>query len=236
MSSSSVARVAGSFSDPRSMSESSAVRLEVFSDYTCPWCYVGWARLQQALERLPRGVRVEVEWRPFEIHPEVPLSGMPMEDLGYPPDVWMRMQEALRASAAAEGLEVGNRPKVANTHRALLAGAWAQAERPESFPAFHERLFVGYFAEGRDLGDPEVVDDLAAAAGIDPGEMSDAIDGGAWEVVLARTTEDARTMGITGTPTFVFDRRLATSGAQPAEVLLRALDAAVEARASTDPA
>lgn len=217
-------------SDPRS------VRLEVFSDYTCPWCYVGWARLEHALGHLPEGVRVDVEWRPFEIHPEVPLSGMPVEDLGYPPDVWTRMQEALRASAQAEGLEVGNRPKVANTHRALLAGAWAQAERPGAFPAFHERLFVGYFAEGRDLGDPEVVNDLAAAVGIDPSEMSEAIDGGAWEDALARATEDARVMGITGTPTFVFDRRVAASGAQPAEVLLRALDAAIEARASTDPA
>lgn len=217
------------------MSDSRSVHLEVFSDYTCPWCYVGWARLEQALAHLPEDVRVDVEWRPFEIHPEVPLSGMPVEDLGYPPDVWTRMQEALRASARAEGLEVGNRPKVANTHRALLAGAWAQAERAGAFPSFHERLFVGYFAEGRDLGDPEVVNDLAAAAGIDPGEMSEAIDGGAWEGALARATEDARAMWITGTPTFVFDRRVAASGAQPAEVLLRALDAAVEARASLDP-
>jgi predicted DsbA family dithiol-disulfide isomerase len=229
-----VTRVSALFPDRMDMSDSGPVRVEVFSDYTCPWCYVGWARLEQALGRLSEDIRVDVDWRPFEIHPEVPLSGMPVEELGYPPDVWARMQDALRASAAAEGLEVGNRPKVANTHRALLAGAWAQAERPESFASFHERLFVGYFAEGRDLGDPGVVNDLAASSGIDPGEMSEAIDGGAWDDALTRTTRDARVMGITGTPTFVFDRRFAASGAQPVEVLLRAFDAAVEARVSTD--
>lgn len=214
------------------MTDSNSVRLEVFSDYTCPWCYVGWARLQKALDRLPERTRVDVEWRPFEIHPEVPLDGMPVEELPYPPDVWARMQDALRASAAGEGLEVGNRPKVSNTRRALLAGAWAQSERPEHFPSFHERIFVGYFAEGRDLGDPGVVDNLASASGLDPDEMCAAIDGGAWDHTLTETTREARAMGITGTPTFVFDRRFATSGAQPVEVLLQAFDAAVKARRS----
>ena len=212
------------------MSDVTPIRLEVFSDYTCPWCYVGWARLEKALGELPPDLAVDVEWRPFEIHAEVPPEGMPVEELGYPPDVWARMQEALRANAASEGLEVGNRPKVSNTHRALLAGAWAQAERAELFPTFHERLFVGYFAEGRDLGDPAVVDDLAASSGSIPAEVRVAIDGGAWEHALAETTADARAMGITGTPTFVFDRRFAASGAQPVEVLLRAFDSANDAR------
>ena len=213
----------------------SLIRLEIFSDYTCPWCYVGWARLEKALERLPSDLAVEVEWRPFEIHPEVPQEGMPVEELGYPADVWARMQEALRANAGAEGLEVGNRPKVSNTHRALLAGAWAQAEQPAAFPAFHERLFVGYFAEGRDLGDPAVVDDLAASAGIDVEAMRMAIDRGAWASALAQTTADARAMGINGAPTFVFNRRFATSGAQPVDVLLRAFEAAAEASTTRPP-
>jgi len=127
------------------------VTLDVYSDYTCPWCYVGWARLEKALERIGDEVAVEVTWRPFEIHPEVPEEGMPVEELGYPEEQWAAMQEALATNAAEEGLEVGNRPKVSNTHRALAAGAYVQAEEPERFPAFHEALFVGYFAEGRDL-------------------------------------------------------------------------------------
>ena len=199
-----------------------AVRLEVFSDYTCPWCYIGWARLEKALDRLPPEVAADVTWRPFEIHPEVPEEGMPVEQLPYPPDVWARMQESLRAHAEAEGLEVDRRPKVSNTHRALSAGAYAQAEEPHRFPAFHERLFKAYFAEGRDLGDPEVIVELAREAGLDVEALTAALDEGRYEGAIRATGADARAMGITGTPTFVFDRRLAASGAQPVEALLRA--------------
>jgi len=204
------------------------VRLEVFSDYTCPWCYVGWARLETALRSLAEGVTVDVEWRPFEIHADVPLEGMPVEELPYPPDVWARMQEALKASAAAEGLDVGKRPKVSNTHRALLAGQYAQVEEPDRFPDFHERLFKGYFAEGKDLGDPAVVHALAVEAGLDAVAMDEALGAGRFEEALEGTTRDARLMGITGTPTFVFDRAFAASGAQPAEVLARAISGAAE--------
>ena len=94
------------------------------------------------------------------------MEGMPFEDLGYPVDRWASMQKALRTSAAAEGLIVENRPKVSNTRRALKAGAWAQAELPDLFPAFHERIFVGYFDEGLDLGDVHVIDSRAASVGI----------------------------------------------------------------------
>ena len=210
------------------------VRLEVFSDYTCPWCYVGWARLEQALARLPAGLSVEVEWRPFEIHPEVPLAGMPVEDLPYAPDVWARMQAALRESAAAEGLDVGKRPKVSNTHRALTAGSYAQAEEPEHFARFHERIFKGYFAEGQDLGDPAVITRLAMDSGIDVSRMNAALDDDRYESILVETSREARVMGISGTPTFVFDRRFATSGAQPPEVLLRAFDEALSHEATSD--
>ena len=197
------------------------IRLEVFSDYTCPWCYVGWARLEKALASLPDTMAVDVEWRPFEIHPEVPIEGMPVEDLPYSPSVWTSMQEALRANAKAEGLDVGKRPKVSNTHRALAAGAYVQSEEPSRFPDFHERLFKSYFAEGRDLGDPAVVDRVAAETGVDVERMRAAIDSGGYESALSRTSKDARRMGISGTPTFVFDRRFAVSGAQPSEVLIQ---------------
>jgi predicted DsbA family dithiol-disulfide isomerase len=175
-------------------------------------------------------VSVEVTWRPFEIHPEVPLEGMPVSELPYPPEQWARMQEALRQSAAQEGLVVGNRPKVSNTHRALAAGTYAQVEEPERFPAFHEALFKGYFAEGRDLGDPDVVDDLARASGLEVARMNSALAGGAGEAELAATRDDAARLGITGTPTYVFERRLAAVGAQPAEVLIRAIETIVQQR------
>jgi predicted DsbA family dithiol-disulfide isomerase len=97
------------------------VRVEVFSDYTCPWCYVGWARLESALRRVPGESSVDVEWRPYEIHPEVPLEGMSVEDLPYSADHWAAMQEALRRSAAEEGLDLGKRPKALRHGRGAAA-------------------------------------------------------------------------------------------------------------------
>ena len=200
------------------------VHLDVFSDYTCPWCYVGWARLESALSRVPEGVHVDVRWRPYEIHAEVPAEGMPVEDLPYSPEQWARMQEALRQSAREEGLEVGKRPKVSNTHRALMAGEYARVEEPERFPAFHEALFKAYFAQGHDLGDPAVVEDAARSCRLDVARMTEALEGGEYEGAIAATADAARQFGITGTPTFVFDGRFATAGAQSAEVLLQAID------------
>ncbi len=204
------------------------VHLDVFSDYTCPWCYVGWARLESALRSVPEGVDVDVRWRPYEIHAEVQPEGMPVEDLPYSPEQWAQMQEALRRSAAEEGLDVGKRPKVSNTHRALMAGEYARVEEAERFPAFHEALFKGYFAEGRDLGDPAVVEDIARSSGLDVGRMTKALDGGEYEGAITATTETARQLGITGTPTYVFDKRFVVVGAQPTEALLQAIDAAVK--------
>lgn len=201
-----------------------SVTLDVYSDYTCPWCYVGWARLEKALATVGGEVDVDVTWHPFEIHPGVPPEGMPVSELGYPPERWEQMQEALAASAAAEGLEVGNRPKVSNTHRALVASVYAQTEEPERFPAFHEALFVGYFAEGRDLGDPAVVRTLAERAGLDVAAMEAALEEGRYETALSATTARTRALGITGTPTFVFDEKFAAVGAQPAEVLVQAFN------------
>lgn len=222
-------------------SETTTVELEVFSDYTCPWCYIGWARLERALREVRDGeagdgVEVDVSWRPFEIHPDVPPEGMSVEELPYPPEVWSRMQDALARNAADEGLEVGERPKVSNTHRALAAGAYAQAEEPERFPGFHERLFKAYFAEGQDLGDPAVIEAVARSARLDLVRLRRSLDGGSFDRAIAETGEDARRMGITGTPTFVFDGRLAAAGAQPVSVLVEALDRVVRWRREVDSA
>ncbi len=164
--------------------------------------------------------------RPFEIHPDVPIEGMPVEDLPYAPNVWARMQEALRTSAEAEGLDIAKRPKVSNTHRALVASAYVQSEEMARFPEFHERLFKGYFAEGHDLGDPAIVERLAMEAGVHVDQMRAAIESGRFESALSVTSSDASMLGISGTPTFVFDRRFAASGAQPSEVLIQGFESA----------
>lgn len=206
------------------------LRVEVYSDYTCPWCYVGLSRLDRLRERLEGRVELDVTWRPFEIHPEVPEEGMPVEELSYSEEQWERMMEELRRQAEAEGLEVGERPKVSNTHEALMAGAWAQAERPERFEAFHRALFRAYFAEGRDLGDRAVLRGVAERVGLDGDELEAALAEGAGEGELEATAREARRLGITGTPTFVFGGTHAAVGARPTQDLRRAAEQALQER------
>ena len=200
------------------------IPVDVYSDYTCPWCYIGLARLDKLEEELGSEAELQIEWKPFEIHPEVPAEGMPVSALGYPPEQWERMNAQLRVAAAQEGLEVGNRPKVSNTHRALVASAYASAEEPEHFEAFHHALFRAYFAEGRDLGDPEVIRDVARESGLDVERMDAALEAGSYESALRDTTATARQYGITGTPTFVFANRYAAVGAQPTPELRRVVE------------
>lgn len=203
----------------------------VYSDYTCPWCYIGSARLDQLREELAGAVELEVEWKPFEIHPEVPPEGIPAEALPYPREQWEAMMANLRRQAEAEGLDMSSRPRVSNTHRALAASAYVQAEEPERFEAFHNALFHGYFGEGWDLGEPAVVREIAAESGVDVERMEAALDEGRYEGALRETTETARQLGISGTPTFVFAERYGAVGAQPVEELRRVAERALAERA-----
>jgi len=207
-----------------------AVPVRVFSDYTCPWCFIGSERLDQLRETLPDDVELDVTWEPFEIHPEVPRDGMPVEDLGYPEERWKAMQEHLRVQARQEGIEIGNRPKVSNTHEALAASVYAREEEPERFDCFHRALFRGYFTEGRDLGDREVILDLADECGLSASQLEEALVEDRYDPILEETSREARRAGITGTPSFVFDERYLAVGAQPVERLRGVLERAMESR------
>lgn len=213
------------------MSEARAERpvlnVSVYSDYTCPWCYIGAARLDQLKEALADSVELRTEWKPFEIHPEVPQEGMSVDQLPYPRAQWETMVAHLRQQAASEGLEMRELKTVANTHRGLVASAYAQAEEPEHFEAFHHNLFRGYFGEGRNIADPAVLREIARESGVDVERMEEALDEGRYEHELTDTTATARRLGITGTPTFVFGDRFGAVGAQPVEELRRVAERAL---------
>jgi len=102
---------------------------------------------------------LEVLWRPFEIHPEVPPAGLPLSSIGYEPAELAAMMEHLRRQAAAEGIDFAPRSPdslLVNTHRALAASVYGQIEAPERFEAFHRAIFLANFCEKRNIGDPAV--------------------------------------------------------------------------------
>lgn len=206
------------------------LHVTVYSDYTCPWCYLGSRRLDQLQQTLGDRAEIRALWKPFEIHPEVPPHGMPVAALPYPPARFEQMMAHLRAQAAEEGLALADRTHLSNTHRALVASAYAQAEEPEHFHSFHEAIFDAYFGQGRDLNDPAVLRDAAGASGLDVDRMEAALQASAYEHVLWETTDEALRYGIHSTPTYVFDDRYAVVGAQPVAALERVAEAALKTR------
>lgn len=118
------------------------MRVAVVSDYICPWCYVGMARIDQ----LQRQFEIDVEWRPFELHPEIPPEGKDIGSRG------AAYYQQLRVLAEEAGLAFQPPTRVPNSRRALQAAEFAREQR--AFDAYHRALFQAYFGQGRDIGEP----------------------------------------------------------------------------------
>lgn len=181
-----------------------SVRVTIVSDYICPWCYLGMARI----DRLQREFDIDVTWRPFELHPEIPLEARPLGDR-------VAYYERLRPVAEESGLPFQPPARVPNSHAALEAAEVARENG--AFDAYHRALFRAHFAEGRDIGDHEVLAELGAACGIDAAALREALAAKRYARLVDERTEEARRQGITGTPTFIFEdgeRRFPLIGAQ----------------------
>ncbi len=162
---------------------------------------------------------MRVERRFLEIHPETPPEGRPVTELGYPPDQWARMMENLERMGKAERIVFSERTFTTNSHKALLLAEAAKEEGSAVFEALNEGLFRAYFTEGRNIGDPEVLRDVAQASGVPAGRLVQAWSDAAYEERLAGDRETAARFGITGIPVFIVDGRWILEGAVPVEML-----------------
>ena len=174
---------------------------------------------ERRLARLNEEFDVRVERRFLEIHPETPAEGRPVSELGYPPEQWGRMMEILERMGKTEGIVFSERTFTTNSHKALLLAEAAKEEGPEIFEALNEGLFRAYFGEGRNIGDPMVLRDVAKAAGVSAGTIGNAWSDAVYEERLARDHAAAAGIGITGIPTFIVDGRWILEGAVPVEML-----------------
>jgi predicted DsbA family dithiol-disulfide isomerase len=151
-----------------------------------------------------------VEWLPFDLHPEYPPEGIPREQLvaRYGPDGMARTQ----AFFEQHGLEYNPNPEVVpNSMRALRLTEHARAQGLHE--PFHNRLMDAYWAEGQNLADPEVLRTLAAEVGVEGAD--EALAGDAYADVVGRSTAEAHSIGISGIPAFLLDRKLLVLGAHP---------------------
>lgn len=199
------------------MSTDEPITVTIWSDVVCPFCNV--ARERAAW--LSREAGVRIEWLPFDLHPEYPPEGIAREDLmrRYPAS----MHEAVEGMHADAQMVYNPHPEtVPNTRTALELIEWGRTK--EAHDALHERVMDAYWTEGRDIGDWEVLRACVADVGLDPAEAEAMVTSGAFAASVTTSTQTAQRLGISGVPAFVFDQRLLVSGAQPHEVLEKAIE------------
>lgn len=203
--------------------------IEMVSDLVCPWCWLGKRRMDDAIKLVP-DLEVELIFRPFELDPTIPAEGVDYKahmkekfgsDAGK--DRANAMRQALIDYGEAEGIpyrfdQITRRPNSFNAHRLVR---WAQGQQKGA--AAKEALFKAYFSDGRDIGETDVLVDIAREIDLDPGIVAELLPTDA-DVQNVRNEEALfQQMGISGVPTYIANRRVAVQGAETAEKLARFL-------------
>ena len=180
---------------------------------------------------LRRQLGADVEWLPYDLHPEYPPQGIARAELVA--RYGDHFQDAVRSMAETSGLPFNPHPdRVPNTRQALELSEWARTLGAESHERLHERVMDAYWAESRDIGQLEELVACATDVGLDSGEARSTIESGRFREVVDTWTAWAQVRGISAIPAFVFDGRLLVSGAVPHDVLERAAE---RVRVSDDP-
>lgn len=198
-----------------------AVRLDIFSDPVCPWCYVGKANLDRALADHPDHP-FQIQWHPFQLNPDMPPEGVPKrayleQKFGGKARV-DAVHERLREVARATGVDMDpdkpqRMPNTLNAHRLVH---WAGIEGVQQ--AVVDALMRAYWVEGRDIGDLETLAAIAGEQGMDAEATLRLLSSDADAEDIAARDADARAKGVTAVPTFLIAQHYVVSGAQPPEL------------------
>jgi predicted DsbA family dithiol-disulfide isomerase len=211
----------------RNGSGAMALKIVMFSDYICPFCYVGF----ETMRRLKREFDFELEWRGFQIHPDWPAEGIPIDKAleTMNPVSRVALWKRLSAMAEAVGFSMKAPAVLTNSRAALAATEFARESGRDE--ALEERIYRAYFNEGVNIGDAETVARLAAEAGLDSGEVADAIKSPKYEMRLKNNSLAAHQRGVSGVPTF-FIGEFPLVGAQSLVAMRAILKRATERFAS----
>ncbi|NNF89748.1 MAG: DsbA family oxidoreductase [Boseongicola sp.] len=203
------------------------ITLDILSDPICPWCYIGKANLDRALEVRPDHA-LTIQWHPFQLNPDMPEAGMDRRDYletkfgGKDNAVAVYARVADAAKAAGLNIDFSGIERTPNTLDAHRLIHWAGLEGRQT--AAVSRLFKAYFEDGKDIGDPEILLAIAEGIGMDREMVTRLIESDAdLEDVRSRDAH-ARERGVTGVPTFVLANQHVVPGAQPTELWLKVID------------
>ena len=212
------------------------IRLDIFSDPVCPWCYIGKANLDRALEA-HADHPFRIEWHPFQLNPDMPSEGVDKHDYlaaKFGEDRLVQMHLRLKEASRAAGAEIDpdtprRMPNTLDAHRLIH---WAGLEGRQT--AVVSAIMRAYWREGRDIGNAGVLADIAAAAGMDRAVTARLLASDADADDIRARDADARAKGVTAVPTFLIAQQYVVSGAQPPEVWGRVIEELVEKAKAAD--
>ena len=191
------------------------LKLTIYSDYVCPWCYAG----QCAVQKLSQNYPLEVTWMPFYLRPDTPPEGM---ELPSHVKAHMKgMQTHLAQKANAAGLRMIFPDRIPNTRIAHEATEYARQKGKAN--EFHQAVFDCYYGQGEDISRWEVLQQAAKEIGLDADEMREEVEQGKFTALVSEQVRQAAELGIDGVPTYILNDRYAIVGAQPYEVFEQAL-------------
>jgi predicted DsbA family dithiol-disulfide isomerase len=212
------------------------MKVDIYSDIACPWCYVGKTRFERALAAFPGASDVDVSYRPYQLHPETPDEARPLYE-AFGSDLRGRHRQVADL-ARREGLDFRFDDVLAvNTFTAhrllwLTRRDYGDAVQRDLKGA----LLKAYFTDGGNVGDQDTLVELAAGVGVDPGTARAWLAGDEGTAEVREAMAHAHEVGIQAVPTFVFDDKYAVQGAQEASTFLRVLEqVAAESAAISHP-
>lgn len=209
------------------------MKIEVWSDIMCPFCYIGKRNMEKALSKFEDAGNIEIEWKSFQLNPNLPVGKGPKQNaydylarhkgISYQESVQLHKNVTNMANDA--GLTYNfDKTLIANSfnaHRVLqLAKAKGIGDKAE------ELFFHGYFTEGKDISDTETLYELGAALGFSREDIDQALTQEIFEQGVKSDIQEARKLGVNGVPFFAFNRKYAVSGAQQPEMFLQVLEKA----------
>jgi len=180
--------------------------ITIFSDYICPFCFIGKYRMQQLSEE----IAIQSNWRPFEIHPETPQEGLSIGR--FPTEIVERLNDNIQSLAAELNIEFRMPRKLANSRLALLGGEIAR--EAGKFEAYHEAVFRVYFQLDQDIGDLDVLAQIAEAVGLGADDFGESMREKRHQQALQVAHEQALSMGIMAVPSFVLPDAGVITGVQ----------------------
>ncbi len=205
------------------------MKVEIWSDIICPFCYIGKKHLEKALEQLSFKDKADIEWKSFQLDPSLPLEGLSISTTEYlikhkgmPEQQIVGMLEYLKQKGAEAGINFRQDISIqANTFRAHRLIHFAQ-ER-EKGNEMEEALFAAHFSEGKNIGSIQLLTELAENIGLNKTEVIEFLNSEQKTEEVRKDIKEAQALGIHGVPFFVIDRKYGVSGAQPIEIFVEAL-------------